>query len=96
MVYARNRELTASLRAALDSIGWHPADLPAQNQSTIVSVPLGGAEATRLLGVLSDHGVICSARDGNLRLAIHFYNHEDDIKRLVTALSSVNRTGQAN
>ena len=27
-----------------------------------------------------------SARDGNLRLAIHFYNHEDDISRLATAL----------
>ncbi len=32
--------------------------------------------------------VICSARDGNLRLAVHFYNHEDDIERLVAALVS--------
>ena len=32
--------------------------------------------------------MICSARDGNLRLAIHFYNHEDDIERLVAALTS--------
>jgi cysteine desulfurase / selenocysteine lyase len=52
-IYARNRELTASLRAAL-----------------------------------SAQGVICSARDGNLRLAVHFYNHEDDIEQLVTALTS--------
>jgi selenocysteine lyase/cysteine desulfurase len=28
---------------------------------------------------------------GNLRLAIHFYNHEDDIERVATALSSVER-----
>ena len=67
-IYARNRELTASLRAALAGIGWDPAELPAQNQSTIVSVPLGGSAPSRLLGALSGQQVICSARDGNLRL----------------------------
>jgi selenocysteine lyase/cysteine desulfurase len=87
-IYARNRELTASLRAALAGLGWDPADLPAQNQSTIVSVPLGDRDGARLLSALSGQGVICSARDGNLRLAVHFYNHEDDIERLVTALAS--------
>lgn len=87
-IYARNRELTASLRAALAGIGWGPADLPARNQSTIVSVPLGDSDGARLLSALSGQGVICSARDGNLRLAVHFYNHEDDIERLVTALAS--------
>jgi len=88
-IYARNRELTARLRAALTGIGWDPADLPAQNQSTIVSVPLGDHGAAQLLSALSEQGVSCSARDGNLRLAVHFYNHEDDIEQLVTALTSV-------
>jgi len=88
VIYGRNRELTARLRAALTGIGWYPADLPAQNQSTIVSVPLGDYGAARLLSALAEQGVICSARDGNLRLAVHFYNHEDDIERLVTALTS--------
>jgi len=88
-IYARNRELTARLRAALTGIGWNPADLPAQNQSTIVSVPLCDHGAAQLLSALSEQGVICSARDGNLRLAVHFYNHEDDIERLVTALTSM-------
>ena len=87
-IYARNRELTTKLRAALTSVGWDPVDLPEQNQSTIVSVPLGDAEPSRLLSALSGQGIICSARDGNLRLSIHFYNHEDDIERLVTTLSS--------
>ncbi len=93
-IYARNRDLTTRLRAALASIGWDPADLPAQNQSTIVSVPLGDSGAARLLSALSGQQVICSARDGSLRLAVHFYNHEDDIERLVTTLASVspNRT----
>jgi cysteine desulfurase / selenocysteine lyase len=87
-IYARNHELTATLRAALTSAGWDPVDLPEQNRSTIVSVPLGDREPSRLLSALSDQGVICSARDGNLRLSIHFYNHEDDIERLATALTS--------
>jgi len=87
-IYARNRELTARLRAALVGTGWNPADLPAQNQSTIVSVPLGGYDGARLLSMLSEQGVICSARDGNLRLAVHFYNHEDDIEQLVAALGA--------
>jgi cysteine desulfurase/selenocysteine lyase len=95
-IYARNRELTASLRAALAGIGWGPAELPAQNQSTIVSVPLGGSAPSRLLSALSAQQVICSARDGNLRLAVHFYNHEDDIERLVTALTSASQNRTAN
>jgi selenocysteine lyase/cysteine desulfurase len=65
-IYARNRELTASLRAALAGIGWDPAELPAQNQSTIVSVPLGNAGPARLLRGLSGQGIICSARFCNL------------------------------
>ena len=89
-IYARNQELTTVLRAALTSLGWNSADLPEQNQSTIVSVPLGDIEPSRLLRTLSRQGIICSARDGNLRLAVHFYNHEDDIERLVTALTSAN------
>ena len=87
-IYARNHELTVKLRAALTGIGWDPVNLPAQNQSTLVSVPVGDTEAARLLSALSEQGVICSARDGNLRLAVHFYNHEDDIERLATTLVS--------
>jgi cysteine desulfurase/selenocysteine lyase len=87
-IYARNRELTTKLRSALTGVGWDPLDLPEQNQSTIVSVPLGDSAPARLPGALAAQGIICSARDGNLRLAIHFYNHEDDIERLVTTLTS--------
>jgi selenocysteine lyase/cysteine desulfurase len=88
-IYARNRELAAKLRDALTSAGWNPVGLPEPNQSTIVSVPIGGREPARLLGALSDQGIVCAERDGHLRLSIHFYNHEDDIDRLVTALATI-------
>jgi cysteine desulfurase/selenocysteine lyase len=87
-IYARNRELSAGLRAALAGAGWNLAGLPESNQSTIVSVPLGGREPARLLSALSDRGIVCAERDGNVRLSVHFYNHEDDIDRLVTALAA--------
>jgi selenocysteine lyase/cysteine desulfurase len=67
-----------------------PVDLPEHNQSTIVSVPLGDREPAPLLRALSDQGIVCAARDGNLRIAVQLYNHEDDIERLVTALAAVN------
>jgi selenocysteine lyase/cysteine desulfurase len=95
-IYARNHELTAKLRAALTGIGWDPVDLPGQNRSTIVSVPLGDSGASRLPIALSEQGVICSARDGNLRLAVHFYNHEEDIERLVTTLTSADWRSAVN
>jgi cysteine desulfurase / selenocysteine lyase len=88
-IYGRNRELAGILRASLSEVGWPPVDLPEVNRSSIVSVPLGETEPTHLLAKLKQRDIVCSARDGNLRLAIHFYNHEDDIARLTNALSEL-------
>jgi selenocysteine lyase/cysteine desulfurase len=87
--FRRNRELADLLRASLAEIGWMPVDLPDVNRSSIVSVPLGDAEPAELLAQLKARGVSCSARDGNLRLAVHFYNHEDDIDRVKSALTEI-------
>ena len=88
-IYARNQELTTTLRAAVGNVGWQPVGLPERNQSTIVAVPLGDRQPAPLLRALSEQGIVCSARDGNLRLAVHFYNHEDDVDRLVTTLAAL-------
>jgi selenocysteine lyase/cysteine desulfurase len=88
-IYGRNRELAAVLRESLSEVGWTPVDLPEANCSSIVSVPLGDAEPTHVLAELQRRGVMCSARDGNLRLAIHFYNHEDDIQQVTSALAEL-------
>ncbi|MFL6100293.1 MAG: aminotransferase class V-fold PLP-dependent enzyme [Actinomycetales bacterium] len=88
-IYARNAELSDLARAELTRAGRPPVDLAAPNRSTIVSVPLGDTEPAPLLAMLSERfGVVCAARDGNLRVAIHFYNDEDDIERLVSALAA--------
>jgi selenocysteine lyase/cysteine desulfurase len=90
-IYARNHELTTTLRAALADAGCAPFDLPEGNRSTIVTIPLGDLELSRVVSALSEQGVIVAARDGNLRISIHFYNHEDDIRRLATTLGTAVR-----
>ena len=54
-----------------------------------LTLPLGDAKPAELLATLKQQGIICSARDGNLRLAIHFYNHEDDIDEITSALTEL-------
>ena len=88
-IYRRNAELAAAARSALADAGWPPADLPAANRSSIVSVPLGDHDGVQVVAGLRERGIVCAARDGNLRVAIHFYNHEDDIERLVRALGGM-------
>ena len=88
-IYARNRELAELLRRALADCGWAPLDLQEANRSAIVSVPLGDTDPAHVVSELRARGVVCSARDGHLRLTVHFYNHEDDIERLASALSEL-------
>jgi cysteine desulfurase / selenocysteine lyase len=90
-IYARNHELTATLRAALIDAGCRPLSAPEANRSTIVTVPFGDRDPSTVLSTLSGQGIIASARDGYLRLSIHFYNHEDDIEQVARALASVSR-----
>ena len=54
-----------------------------------MSVPLGGTEPAPLLAELKRRGIVGSARDGNLRLAVDFYNNEDDIAQVTGALSEL-------
>ncbi len=85
-IYARNRSLADLLRSSLADIGWLPVELPEVNRSTIVSVPLGSHAPADLVPALRTRGIVGAARDGNLRLAVHFYNHEDDVQRVSEAL----------
>lgn len=88
-IFARNEELAADLRERLIDAGWPPMDLSPTNRSTIVAVPLGDKDPASLVERLLAANVICRARDGNLRLSVHFYNNSDDMDRLVAALQGL-------
>jgi len=88
-IYRRNRELAELLRGSLTEIGRVPVDLPGANRSNIVAVPLRDADPARLLAGLKRRGITCATRDGNLRLAVNFYNHEDDVDQLTSALAQM-------
>jgi cysteine desulfurase/selenocysteine lyase len=89
-VYERNQALTIALREALTDIGWTPTAVPEEdNQSTIVSVPLPDTAAADLADVLRRRGVVCSVRQDRLRLAVHFYNDEQDVRQVADALAGL-------
>lgn len=88
-IYQRNAELAELLRETLSAAGWHPVDLPDANRSTILSVPILDRSAAAVVTDLALRGIVCAARDGNLRLSVHLYNHEDDIAALGNALDEL-------
>ncbi|MBM3678860.1 MAG: aminotransferase class V-fold PLP-dependent enzyme, partial [Actinobacteria bacterium] len=45
-------------------------------------------DVVRLCGELREEGIVTSFRDGNLRIALHFYNVESDVERIVAALAA--------
>ena len=90
-IYRRNRELVELLRISLAEAGWTPVDLPEPIAAPSSPYRSATTDPASLVAELKRRGVICSARDGNLRLAIHFYNHEDDIDRAARALSELRR-----
>jgi len=58
---------------------------PEQHRSTIVSGPVEDAEAA--MARLRAAGVVASMRAGRIRLAVHFYNLEEDIDRVGALLA---------
>lgn len=86
-IYAWNRELAATLRHALADAGLPVLEMPAGNRSHVVALPLGARDPAAVLAALRSSGIICSARDGNLRVSLHFYNNLPDLERLVAALA---------
>lgn len=92
-IYDWNRELAAALRQALDDTDMPSLALPPPNRSHIVAVPLGGREPTAVLASLRSSGIVCAARDGNLRISLHFYNNMADVERVAQALAISMRGG---
>jgi selenocysteine lyase/cysteine desulfurase len=45
------------------------------------------SEVGRLVSELAEERIVCSSRDDNLRVALHFYNVDEDVDALLSALS---------
>ena len=73
----------------LDAIGWQVAS-PRPIRSGIVGVLPPSADPSLLKWhrLLEERGVVCAPREGMLRFSPHFYNDEDEVERVVAALSS--------
>jgi selenocysteine lyase/cysteine desulfurase len=80
-------EITLSRRLldALVARGTRVRPFPEQHRSTIVSVPVEDAEAAMVR--LRAAGVVASMRAGRIRLAVHFYNLEEEIDRAAAVLA---------
>ncbi len=82
--------LTETLRRAIRAIpgtSLYSDEYPATAPSPITSVLFADRDAAELSARLkTEHRILTSARCGRLRLSLHFYNDENDIDRLLSAL----------
>jgi cysteine desulfurase/selenocysteine lyase len=78
--------LAGLVRERLRALGGEP--LP-YDDSAIVATRFPGRDASALAVELKRNGVITSARHGLLRVSTHFYNNEDDVARLASAIQSL-------
>jgi selenocysteine lyase/cysteine desulfurase len=84
-ILARNAQLSQRLLDALLANGISLRPFPEQHRSPIVSVPVKNAENT--MARLRAAGVVASMRAGRIRLALHFYNLEEEIDRVAELLA---------
>ncbi|MDH3592454.1 MAG: aminotransferase class V-fold PLP-dependent enzyme [Planctomycetota bacterium] len=81
-IEARILELAARLRAGAKERGLEPVcDPPASEASGIVSFRT--EDASVLATAMEGRDVIVAARDGALRIAVHHFNNEEDVDRLL-------------
>jgi selenocysteine lyase/cysteine desulfurase len=77
--------LTARLIDGLEELGAHvPTPRDPARRGPLVTVK--STDVPRLVDALAQQKIVCSERDSNLRVALHLYNVEDDVERLLDAL----------
>ncbi len=83
----RNAQLSQRLYEALTAHGSAVSLFPQHHRSTIVSVPVNDTETVMMR--LRTANVVASVRASGVRLAVHFYNLEEEIDRVAELIGSV-------
>lgn len=76
----RNARLVRHLQDALAAQGSAFSPFPDPHRSTIISVPVADTEA--IMARFRQANVVASVRAGRVRLAVHFYNLEEELDRV--------------
>ena len=86
-IETRVRTLTRRCMERLREIGW-PAVTPSDDARRGPMVAVPSRDAAGLFGRLMQQSIVTSFRDDNIRATCHFYNTDEDIDRLVSALAA--------
>ena len=79
-------ELVANLiKNAVDAHGWELVTPPDRHGAMLA---IRSTDAPTLVQHLDERGIILTERDGNIRIACHFYNNANDVEKLVAALQA--------
>ncbi|MEO1616510.1 MAG: aminotransferase class V-fold PLP-dependent enzyme [Planctomycetota bacterium] len=80
-------DLVESLRERLEANSL-PSEIPADrsNRSGIVTLQVPGQDPAQVRSHLLDRQIVTSCRGGGIRVALHAYNNEKDLDRLIEAL----------
>jgi selenocysteine lyase/cysteine desulfurase len=87
-IETRNQALTRRCMERLVEIGW-PSVTPTPDARRGATVCVPSRDAGALAKELMARDIVTSHRDDNMRAAFHFYNTEDDIESLITALKDL-------
>jgi selenocysteine lyase/cysteine desulfurase len=85
MVRARILKVCEALKGGLTERGWRIAT-PEPLQSGILSAVPPAADSGAVAKQLEERGVITAAREGAVRFSPHFYNDEEEVRRILEAL----------
>jgi cysteine desulfurase/selenocysteine lyase len=97
-IQAHARSLATSLVERVASLGWSPfRDLsdPASSGHIVALMHPTLSSGTVQRFLAAEHRVICSDRNGCLRVSLHAYNDDSEIEALVHGLAEVGATARA-
>jgi selenocysteine lyase/cysteine desulfurase len=78
-------ELTAAIKSAATAAGYRLAS-PLNPAEHAAMITIRSSDHNRLVASLAEDNIVVSGRNGNLRIAPHFYNNQADIDHLFHAL----------